>query len=104
MKWSHFLLTARQEIKLISRNGTWQVFVFIALSGIVSLQVVFQCIGANTDWGMIASAAHMPYLNAYLFNIAQSLLIIFFITDFFQREKREAWNACIYTRPIENNI
>jgi hypothetical protein len=60
---------------------------------------------ANMDsyqWNMVALSSSIPFVNIYIFNIAQSIIAIFLAGDFMKRDKKLDTAEVIYVRPMSN--
>ena len=55
-------------------------------------------------WKMVALPCSIPLVNAYLFNVLQSLFLIFMVTDFPRRDALGEANESIFARPLGNRV
>ncbi|MFR7812083.1 MAG: ABC transporter permease, partial [Butyricimonas faecihominis] len=54
------------------------------------------------EWVMVAMPSSIPFVNIYLFNIAQSVIAIFLAGSFLKRDKKLDTAEVIYVRPMSN--
>lgn len=95
---------ARYEVKIQSREWIFRVLILFMLLGIASYQVVLQGEWFDVSWDMIALPSSMPWFNAYLFNIAQTVLAIFVVAQSWQRSCLKGAMESLYVRPFDNSI
>ena len=95
------LLIARYEGKLLCRN-----FVFLLLCGFMLLGIVVFHLFLQSDWRVFEYTVNlpsgMPYANAYLWGMMQSLLVIFVVGDFVYRGNLEKTNDVFLARDFSN--
>lgn len=84
MKYDHVITIAKYEARLLRRSTLFQVFTGLAILGIPFLQLINQG-GDNLFWYKIALPSSFPFINIYLYNLLQTLVIIFACTE---REKQ----------------
>ena len=84
MKYDHVIAIAKYEARLLRRSTLFQVFTGLAILGIPFLQLINQG-GDNLFWYKIALPSSFPFINIYLYNLLQTLVIIFACTE---REKQ----------------
>lgn len=84
MKYYHIITIANHEAKLLRRSILFQIFTGLAILGIPFLQLINQG-GDNLFWYKIALPSSFPFINVYLYNLLQTLVIIFACTE---REKQ----------------
>lgn len=101
--WHDIKLVAHYESKLIKRDFLFWILVFLTLGVITCYQAVKQgSFGWSTTWCLISMPSSMPLVNAYLFNIFQSFILVFVCTNLYRRERRADTLQVIYIRPLSN--
>jgi len=95
-----FFHITRYEIKLLSRTASYRVIAALLVGGIVLIQFILQS-SERATWDFMAYPSFMPYLNAYLFNIVQALLIAIIVPDLTQTG-RAGTVECGHVRPFHN--
>lgn len=95
---------ARYEAKLQSRDWINRVLALLAIVGCLFFQLILQNAPAVWyRWSLEAIPSSVPLLNAYLFNLVQSFLVIFAVTDIPRRESRLHSIESLRVRPFEND-
>ncbi len=93
---------AKYEAKTLRRSwffrlfsiGTLFIFSFLNLG-------LFSPIG-DEEWEFISISSNVPFLNLYMLNIAQAIIVIFLAADFLKRDKKVDTNEVLYTRSMSN--
>ncbi len=94
---------SRYETKLLRRSWLFRIFAVLSLLIIVFFQISLQSnIFGWYRWGMVAMPSSIPFVNIYLFNIAQSIIAIFLAGNFLKRDKKLDTAEVIYVRPMSN--
>lgn len=96
---------ARYEVKLLRRGWLFRIFSILALLGISGGLLYWQTNLLNpmdTHWPRIALSSLMPFVSVYLYNIAQSIIVIFLAGNFLKRDKKLDTAEVIYVRPMSN--
>lgn len=101
MALENIRMVSRYEGKFIRRNKLFWIFVVCILVLVISFQWRKQ-----VNWnGFLMNPllpSMLPYLNAWLFNLLQSLLVIFMGVDFIWRDKRLNTNDVLLAHPVTN--
>jgi len=99
----HNILTvAKYEAKILRRSWLFRLFVLGALFNLTIMNIaIFSPIG-DEDWAFLGIPSSIPYLNLYLLNIGQALVIVFLASDFLKKDKKLDTNEVLYTRSISN--
>lgn len=93
-------LVAHYEIKQLRRNWLFRLLLLTSIIGISLTHVLLQGEAARHD--MIALPCSIPFVNAYLFNLLQSLMIIFIAGDFLIRDRQLDTLNALQVHPINN--
>lgn len=96
---------ARYEVKLLKRSWLFRIFATLALLGVSFTIVVYQTKIFNpydTIWSRVAVSSLMPFVCIYLYNVAQSIIVIFLAGSFLKRDKKLDTAEVIYVRPMSN--
>lgn len=94
---------SRYETKLLRRSWLFRIFAVLSLLIIVFFQLSLQSnIFGWYRWSMIAMPSSIPFVNIYLFNIAQSVIAIFLAGSFLKRDQKLDTAEVIYVRPMSN--
>jgi hypothetical protein len=93
---------SRYEVKLLRRSWLFRIFAALALMVITSLHLNTQANIAGYQWNMVALSSSIPFVNIYIFNVAQSIIAIFLAGDFMKRDKKLDTAEVIYVRPMSN--
>lgn len=96
-------IIASYEAKFTNRSWIFRVFSVFSLVGIALFQLFWQSyIGSQYAWDTVAMASYIPFLNSYVYDLLQSLLVTFAISDVFRREKLLASDSALKVRPVSN--
>lgn len=96
---------ARYEVKLLKRSWLFRIFAFLALSGITCFILLFMTPIVNpfsNQWPEHAVASQIPFYSTALYNIAQSVIVVFLAGSFLKRDQKLDTAEVIYVRPISN--
>lgn len=94
---------SRYETKLLRRSWLFRIFAVLSLLIIVFFQISLQSnIFGWYQRSMIAMPSSIPFVNIYLFNIAQSVIAIFLAGGFLKRDQKLDTAEVIYVRPMSN--
>lgn len=98
---------ARYEVKLLKRSWLFRIFSVLALLGItitvISTQTrLFPWAQYQEQWAKIALSSMMPFFCTYIYNIIQSIIVIFLAGSFLKRDKKLDTAEVIYVRPMSN--
>ena len=96
---------ARYEVKLLRRGWLFRIFAILALLGISGGILYWQTNLFNAmenHWPKIALSSLMPFMSIYLYNITQSIIVIFLAGNFLKRDKKLDTAEVIYVRPMSN--
>ena len=93
---------SRYEVKLLRRSWLFRIFAVLALVVITVLHVGTQANINGYQWNMVALSSSIPFVNIYIFNVAQSIIAIFLAGDFMKRDKKLDTAEVIYVRPMSN--
>ena len=88
---------SRYETKLLRRSWLFRIFAILSL-----LVMGTQSNLGWFEWVMVAMPSSIPFVNIYLFNIAQSVIAIFLAGSFLKRDKKLDTAEVIYVRPMSN--
>lgn len=86
MKFQMIKTIACYEAKLLRRNWGFRIFVVLALLGTWGFQYIEQI--QFSSWFKIAMPASLPWFNTYVYNILQSLMVLFVVTDVIKRDRK----------------
>ncbi|WP_018338921.1 hypothetical protein [Butyricimonas synergistica] len=101
--WHSVWLVARYESKIIRRDFLFWVLIFLVVGVITYYQAVKQGnFGGASPWCLVSMPSSIPLMNAYLFNIFQSFILIFVCSGWYRREIRTDSLQVIYVRPQGN--
>jgi len=103
----HYLnLVAGYEAKQIRRSFIFWVLLLITVVGMNVLQCLLQSdrfmIPSKWSWLMHGQSFSFPLVNAYLYNLVQSFIVLFVATDIFTREQTQGPRESLITRPVDN--
>ena len=96
MNLSNINTVARCEANIVRCTWLFRAFALFSLLGISILQIVIQGnliqwtsvkMIALSSWNMIALSSYVPYLNVYLFGIAQAVVVVFLIAVFLDKDR-----------------
>ena len=79
---------SRYETKLLRRSWLFRIFAILSLLVIVFFHMGTQSNLGWFEWVMVAMPSSIPFVNIYLFNIAQSVIAIFLAGSFLKRDKK----------------
>lgn len=102
MNISNINTISRYETKLLRRSWLFRVFAILSLLVIVFFHITTQSNLWWYQWNMVAMPSSIPFVNIYLFNIAQSIIAIFLAGSFLKRDKKLDTAEVIYVRPMSN--
>ena len=101
MSESNICLIARYERKLITRNKLFWIFTCFVIVGIALAHLLWQGeLFGGFNWSNRALPSFIPLENAWLYNIAQGILVIFIGIDFIWRDRQLETNAVFLVRPV----
>lgn len=93
-------LIASYERKIIRRHLSFWIFLICIVFGIAGVQWYLQV--DSPVWAESALSATVPYMNAWFFNLLQSLLVIFVGVEFVWRDRRLSTNETFLSRSETN--
>lgn len=96
---------AGYEVKLLRRSWLFRIFAFLALSGITATILWYMTPVLNLfaiQWPEHAVASQIPFYSTALYNIAQSVIVVFLAGSFLKRDKKLDTAEVIYVRPMSN--
>ncbi|MDY5490355.1 MAG: hypothetical protein SPG27_15810 [Butyricimonas virosa] len=93
-------LIASYERKIIRRHLSFWIFLICIVFGIAGVQWYLQV--DSPVWAESALSATVPYMNAWFFNLLQSLLVIFVGVEFVWRYRRLGTNETFLSRSETN--
>ena len=93
-------LIASYERKIIRRHLLFWIFLICIVFGIAGVQWYLQV--DSPVWAESALSATVPYMNAWFFNLLQSLLVIFVGVEFVWRDRRLGTNETFLSRSETN--
>ena len=96
---------AGYEVKLLRRSWLFRIFAFLALLVISTTILWYMTPVLNmfaTQWPEHAVASQIPFYSIALYNIAQSVIVIFLAGSFLKRDKKLDTAEVIYVRPMSN--
>ena len=93
-------LIASYERKIIRRHLSFWIFLICIVFGIAGVQWYLQV--DSPVWAEYALSATVPYMNAWFFNLLQSLLVIFVGVEFVWRDRRLGTNETFLSRSETN--
>jgi hypothetical protein len=92
----------RFEAITLRRSWFFRLFSIAALFIFSILNMgYFSPVGDQT-WEFMAFPSSLPYVNLYLLNIGQAIVVIFLAADFLKRDKKVDTNEVLYTRSMSN--
>jgi ABC-type transport system involved in multi-copper enzyme maturation permease subunit len=93
---------AKYEAKTLRRSWFFRLFSIGVIFILSFLNLgLFSPIG-DEDWQFVSIPSNVPFLNLYMLNIAQSIVVIFLAADFLKRDKKVDTNEVLYTRSMSN--
>lgn len=96
---------ARYEVKLLRRSWLFRIFATLALLGITLSVLLLLTPLINTysaQWPLRAVSSQIPYFSTALYNIAQSIIVVFLAGSFLKRDRKLDTAEVIYVRPMSN--
>ena len=100
MNRSNVILEMLYEIKCTRRNILFNIFVLLALLGIIFLPFILFPVGTKTRFGQVnlpwyaqALSSSIPFMIAYYYNFVQFLLVIFMTSNDLRRAGLTAMSA-----------
>ena len=103
MPFLHNIRTvARYEAKTLRRSWFFRLFSIGALVILSLMNIGFFSPIGGEQWQMISISSSVPYLNLYMLNIGQAIVVIFLAADFLKRDKKVDTNEVLYTRSMSN--
>ena len=96
---------ARYEVKLLKRSWLFRIFAVLALFilTIAQLSNFTPLFWKYTEtWNYVGATSLIPFFTVYLYNIAQSVIVIFLAGNFLKRDKKLDTAEVIYVRPMSN--
>ena len=103
MAFENIRLVARYERRLIIRNKLFWIFAICVVGGIACMQWGWQ--GQRLGgwhWTDRALPSFIPFLNAWVYNLVQGIVVIFIGIDFVWRDRRLETNVVFSARPVSN--
>lgn len=96
---------ARYEVKLLKRSWLFRVFavlvlLILTLAQFGNLSPVFW--KYSETWNYVGVTSLIPFFTTYLYNIAQSVIVVFLAGSFLKRDKKLDTAEVIYVRPMSN--
>lgn len=96
---------AGYEVKLLKRSWLFRIFAILVLLLLTILQLgnispLFW--KYQETWAYSAVSSLIPFFTTYLYNIAQSVIVIFLAGSFLKRDKKLDTAEVIYVRPMSN--
>lgn len=96
---------ARYEVKLLKRSWLFRVFavlvlLILTLAQFSNLSPIFWKYGET--WSYVGVTSLIPFFTTYLYNIAQSVIVVFLAGSFLKRDKKLDTAEVIYVRPMSN--
>ena len=93
---------SRYEAKLLRRSWLFRIFAILSLLVITFFHLTTQANLFWYQWNMVAMSSSIPFVNIYIFNIAQSVIAIFLAGSFLKRDQKLDTAEVIYVRPMSN--
>lgn len=93
---------AKYEAKILRRSWLFRLFSIGALLIFTGLNIGMISPIGDEDWTFLSIPSSIPYMNLYLLNIAQALIIVFLAADFLKKDKKLDTNEVLYTRSMSN--
>lgn len=105
MNLQNIRTVTRYEARLLRRSWLFRIFGVLAFIGIFCA-VIYRCtpliIDGVSRWGRVALSDQIPFFSLYLYNILQSVILIFFVGGMSAKERKMDTMDVIYARPIGN--
>lgn len=93
---------SRYESKLLRRSWLFRIFALLSLLTIIFFHLTMQGNIWDSRWNMVAMSSSIPFVNIYIYNIAQSIIAIFLAGNFLKRDQKLDTAEVIYVRPLSN--
>lgn len=96
---------ARYEVKLLKRSWLFRIFAVLVLLVLTFVQLgnlSFLFWKYAETWNYTAVSSLAPFFTIYLYNVAQSVIVIFLAGSFLKRDKKLDTAEVIYVRPMSN--
>ena len=78
-----------KEAKIIYRSMLFRVFAVMILALILFIHFQEQSVYVNSNWRNMALSAYIPLLNARLFCLLQTIIVILIASDFHIKERKD---------------
>ena len=110
MEMKRVMMVAHYEARLLRRSWVFLIFTVLGIAGISSFQFLVGDINVAMEyswkwsrslWNLKALPSFIPYMNAYLFNGMQALMIVFFVAETEKRARLTTMEP-LWTRPSTN--
>ena len=98
---SNYLL-ARYEAKAITREWSFKVVTVLSVLIVAFLHVITQSSIKEPEWIAISLPSAIPFANAYLVNILQIIIAIFWAGNFLREDRYVDANSSVSARPFSN--
>ena len=95
-------LIARYEAKAITREWSFKVVTVLCVLIVAFLHVITQSSIKEPEWIAISLPSAIPFANAYLVNILQIIIAIFWAGNFLREDKYVDANSSVSARPFSN--
>lgn len=95
-------LFARYEAKVITREWSFKVVTVLSVLIVAFLHVITQSNIKEPEWIAISLPSAIPFANAYLVNILQIIITIFWAGNFLREDKYMDSNSSVSARPFSN--
>lgn len=95
-------LFARYEAKAITREWSFKVVTVLSVLIVAFLHVITQSSIKEPEWIAISLPSAIPFANAYLVNILQIIIAIFWAGNFLREDKYLDSNSSVSARPFSN--
>ena len=92
----------RYEAITLRRSWFFRLFSIAALFIFTILNMGYFSPVGDQNWEFMAFPSSLPYVNLYLLNIGQAIVVIFLAADFLKRDKKVDTNEVLYTRSMSN--
>lgn len=103
MKWHYLNIIACNNLKLILRNRSYQLFFLFFFILIIYFHVRYQSnISEFSKSGIFTLAAFVPYMNTYFFSLLHVILLSFLAMGIMGKERKLDSMEAIYYRPESN--
>ena len=102
MNLHNISVISRYETRLLRRSWLFRIFAVLSLLTIVGCHLMLQSNMLSYQWGLTGLSSSIPFMNVYIFNIAQSIIAIFLAGNFLKRDKKLDTAEVIYVHPMSN--